>query len=60
VNPTWAVILPEGAEPANLTLGLELMTLEDAVENAKFMAAETGLRWSVHKLTESHTFRGKK
>jgi hypothetical protein len=58
VNETWAVIIPEGGVPGGGDL--ELMTHENAVENAKFKTKETGVRWNVYKLVQTHTFAGHK
>jgi hypothetical protein len=59
-EPTYAVIVREGELPPNeMGFELELMTLETALENARWAAKEHGRRYTVYKLTETATFPGR-
>lgn len=60
MSDTWAVVMPDvDTTRDHIRDGLELMTLETAVENAKWAAREHGRRFNVYKLVETHTFAGR-
>ncbi len=55
----WTYAVISRLDLAEVVEELEVMLLEDAVANAKFVAKEQGVRCNVYKLVQTHTFPGR-